>query len=220
MRGYLETLRMPEFHLDEATRARYLTIISDESSRLEGIIGDLLDLARLEGGGGSFVVDAVRVEDVFGRVLARHERACEQAGVKMTAVVEAGAETIRGDRERIEQALQNLAANALRHAPGGSTVALRATRRNDGIAITVTDNGEGIASEHVPHLFDRFYKVDESRAARKGPGGSGGSGLGLSIVKAIAERHGARVAVQSRPGETTFEISGLSNRSAGAGASV
>jgi signal transduction histidine kinase len=209
MRGYLETVRMPELKLDEPTRARYLTIISDETARLEGIIGDLLDLARLEGGGGSFVIDDVRVEQVFARVAARHERLCEAAGVTIEAVVERGAGTVRGDRERIEQALQNLAANALRHAPKGSTIALRARRLADGVAVTVTDGGPGIAPDHLPHLFDRFYKVEESRAVRTGPGGSGGSGLGLSIVKAIAERHGARVSVESRPGRTTFEIAGL-----------
>jgi signal transduction histidine kinase len=209
MRGYLETLSMPELQLDEATRRRYLSIVGDETARLEHIIGDLLDLARLEGGGGSFTVSDVSVPDLFARVAARHERASEQAGISIETAIEAGADSVVGDRDRLEQALQNLAANAIRYAPAGSTVRLRArpaasddpAQPEDGVTLSVEDEGPGIGAEHLPHLFDRFYKVDASR-----PGKAGGSGLGLSIVKAIVERHGGRIAVTSRPGRTVFEI--------------
>ena len=70
----------------------------------------------------------------------------------------------------------------------------------------MTDEGPGIAAEHLPHVFDRFYKAEASRAIRKGPGQSGGSGLGLSIVKAIIERHGGRISVSSEPGRTVFNV--------------
>src|SRR5882724_11201328 len=126
MRGYLETLAMPELTLDEATRSRYLSIISDETHRLERLIGDLLDLARLEGGGGSLAIEEVAVSELFERVRARHEPACRAAGVTMEAAIEPGAETVSGDRNRLEQALQNLAANAVRYAPLGSVVRLTA----------------------------------------------------------------------------------------------
>ena len=206
MRGYIETLSMPELHLDQATRARYLSIVGDETARLERMIGDLLDLARLEGGGGTLQIEQVPVADLFSRVVARHERSAEAAGVAIDVAIEPGADTVAGDRTRLEQALQNLAANALRHAPAGSVVSLRA--RNDGatIALLVSDEGPGIPAEHLARVFDRFYKVDESRVAQLG---AAGSGLGLSIVKAIIERHGARITVDSRPGRTVFEINGL-----------
>jgi signal transduction histidine kinase len=97
----------------------------------------------------------------------------------------------------------------LRYSPSGSAVELRARRDDGGVTLTVTDAGPGIAPEHLPRVFDRFYKAEESRAARQGAGSVGGSGLGLSIVKAIAERHGGTVAVQSEPGHTTFSIAGL-----------
>ncbi len=127
MRGYLETLTMPELALDEPTRARYLTIIGDETARLERMIGDLLDLARLEGGGGALKRETVKVADLFARVQARHERASAQAGVAHPiATIAPGAETVVGDRDRLEQALQNLAANALRYAPAGSAIELSA----------------------------------------------------------------------------------------------
>jgi signal transduction histidine kinase len=215
MRGYLETLKMPELGLDDARRARYLEIIAEETARLEHIIGDLLDLARLEGGGGSLVMDDVPVDQLFGRVVARHERAAQEALVQLSVIIEPRAQTVYGDRERLEQAVQNLAANALRYAPAGTRIELRAAAAADGtISISVSDQGPGIPSDHLPHIFDRFYKVDSSRAtAAESADGStmrkGGSGLGLSIVKTIVERHGGRISVTSEPGRTTFEITGL-----------
>jgi two-component system sensor histidine kinase BaeS len=210
MRGYLETLTMPELDLDPATRARYLGIIADETARLERIIGDLLDLARLEGGGGTLVVDEdVPVEQLFDRVAARHERELNEAGVRLTTIVEPGAERITADRDRLEQALQNLAANALRYAPTGTAIELRAAPGGEGghesIVLTVTDAGPGISPQHLPRVFDRFYKAEASRSVRAGSG-AGGSGLGLSIVKAIVERHGGRVTVTSEPGRTVFAL--------------
>lgn len=201
MRGYLETLSMSELKLDDATRARYLAIVSDESNRLERLIGDLLDLARLEGGGGTLRIEPVPVSELFDRVVARHERASQDAGVTLEATIDPGAESIAADRDRLEQALQNLAANAIRYAPRGTAVRLRARPTDAGITLSVADDGPGIPPDHLPHLFDRFYKADASRA-----GVSGGSGLGLSIVKAIVERHGGTVAVVSRPGQTVFEL--------------
>jgi signal transduction histidine kinase len=202
MRGYLETLTMPELTLDEATRGRYLTIISDETNRLERLIGELLDLARLDGGGGSLRVERVPVADLFDRVTARHERAAQSAGVTMQTAIAPRAEHVIGDRDRLEQALQNLAANAIRYAPRGSTLRLTAAPVDGGVALAVEDEGgEGIAEQHLPHIFDRFYKADASRVGVKG-----GSGLGLSIVKAIVERHGGRISVTSRPGRTVFEM--------------
>ena len=202
MRGYLETLTMPELALDEATRARYLAIISDETHRLERLIGELLDLARLEGGGGALQLARVPVAGLFDRVAARHEHALRAAGVTIETAIEPGAAAITGDRDRLEQALQNLAANAIRYAPAGSRLRLAARPADGGVALSVEDAGaEGVAAEHLPHIFDRFYKADASRA-----GGHSGSGLGLSIVKAIVERHGGRISVTSRPGRTVFEV--------------
>lgn len=207
MRGYLETLTMPDFPVDPATRDRYLRIVADETGRLERIIGDLLDLARLEGGGGAWSVEDVAISDLFDRVRARHERTAQTAGVAFEVRIDPGAERVRGDRDRLEQALQNLAANALRYAPAGSAIVLAAQPAGRGVAISVADHGPGIPDEHLAHLFDRFYKADASRAAHAdGRGQGSGSGLGLSIVKAIVERHGGTVGVTSGPGHTTFTL--------------
>jgi signal transduction histidine kinase len=207
MRGYLETLAMPEMTLDPATRARYLFIVSDETARLERMIGDLLDLARLEGGGGTLRIEPVPTADLFDRVRARHEQQAAAAGVTIATRIDPAADTIAADRTRIEQALQNLAANALRYSPAGSEVRLEAQSDGKTVTLLVSDQGPGIPADHLPHVFDRFYKVDQSRATRETT--AGGSGLGLSIVKAIVERHGGHIAVTSVPGRTVFEITGL-----------
>jgi signal transduction histidine kinase len=208
MRGYLETLTMPELTLDDETRTRYLLIIGDETARLERIIGDLLDLARLEGGGGTLEIEHVPVAGLFDRVVARHERAAAATDVRITTAIAPGAEAVRGDRARLEQALQNLAGNAMRYAPPGTTIRLGARPDHGRIVMSVEDEGPGIPAEHLPHIFDRFYKAEASRAhgASGGASVTNGSGLGLSIVKAIIERHSGQISVESRPGRTVFEF--------------
>jgi signal transduction histidine kinase len=205
MRGYIETLSMPEMPLDPETRTRYLRIVGDETARLERIIGDLLDLARLDSGGGGLRLEDVPVEMLFARVKARHDRELTDAGVTMRIDISPDGGTVRGDRDRLEQALQNLAANALRYAPRGSEIVLASHREDGHMVLSVTDAGAGIPPEHLAHVFDRFYKTDVSRSVRAGATG-GGSGLGLSIVKAIVERHRGTVSVRSEPGQTVFEL--------------
>jgi signal transduction histidine kinase len=199
MRGYLETLAMQEVRLDAATRERYIRIINDETRRLENIIGDLLDLARLEGGGSTFRRERVDVHALFDRVAMRHEREMQARGITLAREQEPGAELVAGDPDRLEQVLQNLAANALRHTPDGGTITLGAAPVENGVRLTVRDSGAGIPAEHLPLIFDRFYKADASRRAATG------SGLGLSIVKAIVERHGGTVTARNDKG-AVFDI--------------
>ena len=204
IRGYTETLGMPEIALDGPTQRRYLAIIEEETRKLESMIGDLLDLARLEGGGGTLVPEDVPVKDLFSRLVDRHRPAIREHAIEMTLSIDPPDLVVHGDPDRLEQALQNLAANALRHTPAGGRVELSARRVDEGVAIVVRDSGPGIPPEHLPRIFDRFYKVDASRATTSTPSGSG---LGLSIVRAIVERHGGTVVVRNAPaGGAEFEI--------------
>jgi len=199
MRGYIETLAMPDLALDAPTRQRYVNIVMEETQRLERIIGDLLDLARLEGGGTAIHQSRVEVTGLFQRVAARHERDLHARRIELVQRVDGDAGTLVGDPDRLEQAIQNLAANALRHTPAGGTITLSAGRTGDAIRLGVHDSGSGIAPEQLPHIFDRFYKGDASRKS------AGGSGLGLSIVKAIVERHGGTITARNDNG-AVFEI--------------
>ncbi|MEP6918193.1 MAG: HAMP domain-containing sensor histidine kinase, partial [Acidobacteriota bacterium] len=115
IRGYVETLGMADVKLDPATRQRYLGIVEQETHKLEAIIGDLLDLARLEGGGDTLRADQVPVDVLFSRIADRHQPALRDRGITLAREIAPGTPAIRGDAGRLEQALQNLAANAIRH---------------------------------------------------------------------------------------------------------
>ncbi len=199
MRGYIETLSMAALRLDTTTRERYMAIVEEETHRLERIIGDLLDLARLEGGGGTLRHEHVPVAGLFDRLASRHEAELTKRQIALTTRIEPGAEQVAGDPDRLEQALQNLVANALRHTPEAGTISVTAEAAADGVHLTVRDTGPGIPPEHLPLIFDRFYKADASRKAATG------SGLGLSIVKAIIERHGGTITARNDNG-AVFEI--------------
>jgi two-component system sensor histidine kinase MtrB len=205
IRGYTETLSMPQIPLDDDTRRRYLEVVNQETYKLEAIIGDLLDVARLEGGGETFHHRPVSVEELFRRILDRHHPSIQQKQIAVTVDVAPEASEVHGDPGRLEQALQNLASNAIRHTPQGGSMTLRAEADDGRVRIAVQDSGPGIAPEHLPHVFDRFYKAEASRA---GTSVASGSGLGLSIVQAIVHRHGGTVgAANAAEGGAVFEIS-------------
>ncbi len=205
IRGYAETLGLPGFGPATAEGQRAVRVIQDEGARIERLVGDLLDLSRYEAGGITLHMDEVEAAVLLSRVVARHEQQAREQGIALRVDLPDTQLLVEADPHRLEQALLNLASNALRYTRRGGHVTLRAVAdtTDEGrrcVRFSVTDDGAGIAAEHLPHVFDRFYKADPSRTMT-------GSGLGLSIVKAIAERHGGRVSVRSTVGDgTTFEI--------------
>jgi two-component system OmpR family sensor kinase len=204
IRGYVQTLSMPSVSVDDETRQRYLAIVDQETYKLEAIIGDLLDLARIEGGGEKPRRDTIAVDDLFRRVVERHLPEIRSKDITTRVDVAPGTPVLVGNAGRLEQALQNLASNALRHMPDGGTLSLTAKAHDGTVEIAVRDTGPGIPDEHLPHIFDRFYKADASRAGTRI---RSGSGLGLSIVRAIVEHHHGRVAAANSPaGGAVFTV--------------
>jgi signal transduction histidine kinase len=199
--GYLDTLSMEEVTLDAGTRARYLATARHETTRLRRIVTDLLDLAKDENDVGTLNVRLFDLERLFDHVVRRHEHEAARRGVRLLTNVSGGADQLAADPDRIEQAIDNLVVNALRHTSAGGTIELRATSTPTGQRLSVIDSGEGIPPEHLAKIFERFYKVDSARTS-----GAAGSGIGLSIVKAIVTRHGGTITVSSQPGHTEFVI--------------
>ena len=205
IRGYAETLGLPQFLPASKEGQRAVKVIHEEGERIERLVKDLLDLARFEAGGISLALENVDVDEIFERVSERHAQAAHEKGV--TIDIEPHDDDIRlvGDPHRLEQAVQNLASNALRHTPPGRPDSpWCVTRRRHGEAGGDWIPASAFLPQHLPHVFDRFYKADQlatfaNRRRRN-------RGSGLSIVKAIVERHGGTVSVRSRPGETVFEI--------------
>jgi heavy metal sensor kinase len=179
--------------LDAATRQEVAEETEREIRRMIALVEDLMALSKAES------TQPVRMEPVRLDRLAREavERLLPLAGGRAIDLLESEARpVVRGDEDRLRQVLINLITNAIRYTDPGGRIEVGVERRDGNGVVVVRDNGIGIAAEHLPHLFDRFYRVDSARSRS-----TGGSGLGLAIVKAIVDAHGGRVEVESRVGE-------------------
>jgi two-component system phosphate regulon sensor histidine kinase PhoR len=200
--GFIETLLGPAAE-DEPARRRFLEIMSREAARMSRLIDDLLSLSRIEL--DKYVRPQTLLElppllaDV-GKTLAVR---LEADGRKLLLEVEAGLPQVVADRDQILQVLHNLVSNALKYGHSGTPITLSAVRETgprgeEMVRVAVTDQGDGIAPEHLPRLTERFYRIDTGRSRSMG-----GTGLGLAIVKHIVERHRGRLDIVSRLGEGT-----------------
>ncbi|HET6299457.1 MAG TPA: HAMP domain-containing sensor histidine kinase [Kribbella sp.] len=173
----------------------------EEADLLERLIVDLQDLALADAGMLRLHPATRDLSELAQLVVAAHRPAAETAGVTVRAEI-AGAAPAEVDGARIRQALGNLVSNAIRFTGSGGEVVVGVRRVDNGYDLTVKDNGAGIGPEHLPHLFDRFYRAEHSRSRS-----TGGSGLGLAITKHLVEAHHGTITVTSSPGEgSTFTI--------------
>jgi len=184
-----------------------LVPIHDETILLSRLVSDLRELALAEAGQLTIERCPVDLGDVVGRIAAAVEPVAAERDVTLTVHAPADLPTISADADRLSQVLHNLLSNALRHTPSGGDISLRAGGEGAEareVWLEVSDTGEGIPPDQIPHVFDRFYRADPARSRA-----TGGSGLGLAIVRAIVEAHGGRVGVFSDgvPGHgSTFAV--------------
>ncbi|MFI5691447.1 sensor histidine kinase [Kribbella sp. NPDC051586] len=196
IKGYLVASEDGVVPLD----SELVTSLLEETDLLEHLVADLQDLALADAGMLRLHPAPRDLTELAQQVVAAHRPTADAADVTVTAVGEPSAATV--DSARIRQALGNLVSNAIRYTPPGGTVVVGVRRVGDGYTVSVTDNGTGIAEEHLPYVFDRFYRAEHSRSRS-----TGGSGLGLAITKHLAEAHGGTIAVTSRLGSgSTFTI--------------
>lgn len=186
--GYLDALEEGVEELTPATT----DVLQAQASRLTRLADDLSAVARAEAGALPLDLMPVHPGELV-EVAAHAVRAQYVSGaVRLVTHVQHGVGPVAADRDRFGQVLGNLLDNALRHTPAGGEVRLSAERRGNGVRFTVADSGEGIAAEHLPHVFERFYRVDSARDR-----GHGGSGIGLAIVRALVVAHGGAVSAFS-----------------------
>ncbi len=173
-----------------------------ESTRLANMVGELIELSRLQGGERLPDLEAVDVDTVVSEALSRHKVAADNADIAVTTDAPTGFQVL-GDQTLLVTAIANLVSNAIAYSPNGSSVSISRRRRGENIEIAVTDRGIGIASGDQERVFERFFRVDKARSRA-----TGGTGLGLAIVKHVAANHNGSIRLWSQPGTgSTFTMS-------------
>ena len=198
IKGYVETLVDGHREMPIEDRDRFLHTIQRHTERLNSLLDDLLVLSRLESVNPGLRRESTVLADLLTSVLddIRGRSAAKEYHLSLAVDPAIGALLL--DPLKITQVCENLLDNALKYTPHGSHIDVNARRRDDEIEVCVRDNGPGIPSADLQHLFERFYRVDKGRSRDKG-----GTGLGLSIVKHIVQHHGGRVWVESELGKGT-----------------
>lgn len=193
--GYAETLLGD--HPDEATSRRFLETILQNARRMQSLVDDQLDLSRIEAGHWRPAPREIQTEAALRDAWAAGAQASRVQHAFSVSVAH-GAEALHVDPDALRQVLANLYDNARRYTPAGGRISATAAPDGSGIRVSVRDHGSGIGSEHLPRIFERFYRADPSRSRAEG-----GTGLGLAIVKHLVEAHGGRVWAESTLGEGT-----------------
>jgi two-component system, OmpR family, phosphate regulon sensor histidine kinase PhoR len=191
LRAMAETLRDGGLE-DPQLRVRFLGQMLEEVDRMTRLVNDLLDLSALEAGVVRLRREELQARELLEAVARRYQQAASRRGVGLA--VRPGEARLQGDRDRLEQALGNLVDNAVKYTPPGGRVELGVEAGGGEVRLVVEDTGPGVPPEHLPRIFERFYRADPSRSREEG-----GTGLGLAIAKHIALAHGGRVEACNRP---------------------
>jgi two-component system phosphate regulon sensor histidine kinase PhoR len=197
VQGYAQTLNE---QVSDAKAKEYLEIIQKNSARMTRLTNDLLTLARVESGEQQLRLESAPASNLLQDAVESQANAARDQGLEIK-IAESTDEVVRCDSDAIQQVFGNLIDNALKYGKAGGKIELGAKASGETVEFYVRDFGEGIPYEHLPRLFERFYRVDSARSRE-----SGGTGLGLAIVKHIIQNHGGAVRVESelRHGATFF----------------
>ncbi|MGQ9490098.1 MAG: sensor histidine kinase [Anaerolineae bacterium] len=196
LRGYLEAVRDGLLAPDAAL----VENLYEETMLLSRLVADLQELAQAEAGQLKLLRAATALSGIIELAVAMFRPQAEAKGLTLEVALPDNLPLVDVDRERIGQVLRNLLTNALAYTPAGGQIVVTAEARRTEVLVAVQDTGTGIPAEHLPYVFDRFYRADRARARQ-----TGGAGLGLAIVKQLIQAHGGTVAVQSTPGQgSTF----------------
>lgn len=200
IQGFAEAIL--DGHVKEDEKENCLHIVLDNTRYLNRLVNDLLELSSIESGDIQLHWEHVSPISLAKRVVDSNQPKIQDKQIEMENQIDPNLPSIWGDEDRLFQVLNNLMENAIHYTPRGGTIKIKAVHQNEEIVFSVQDNGPGIPSEDISHIWDRFYKVDKSRnRAHKG------KGLGLCIVKELVHLHQGRVSVHSIPGKgSTFYV--------------
>jgi two-component system phosphate regulon sensor histidine kinase PhoR len=198
MKGYVETLVDGHATMPLEDRDRFLHTIQRHTERLHSLLEDLLTLSRLESPNPGLRRESTPLAELLAGCVHELDGRAAASGHTVALVSDPAVEPVMVDPLKITQVCENLLDNALKYTPRGSHIEVRLRRNGSEVAVCVRDDGPGIPEADLPHLFERFYRVDKGRSREKG-----GTGLGLSIVKHIVQLHGGRVWVESQLGQGT-----------------
>jgi PAS domain S-box-containing protein len=200
IKGYVDLVLAGDVGPLTPEQKEFLTIVSQNTTRLTELINDLLEIERLESGRIEFEFDELDLAEVLENVARSLHVNAEQKGLEFLTEIPSGLK-VRGDRDRLTQVFLNLLSNAIKYTPAG-TVELRAHQEDDAVVVEVRDTGIGLSESDLQKLFQKFFRSDNPYVRKVG-----GTGLGLSIAKAIVERHGGTITVTSQLGQgSTFTV--------------
>ncbi|WP_339803617.1 HAMP domain-containing sensor histidine kinase [Paenibacillus sp. FSL R5-0744] len=198
LKGYTKVVK-DGLYETEGERDLYLHIIHEEAHRLEHLVEDLFELAKMEEGKISLTLDWIDLKHMAEQAVRRVELKAKEKGLQLKIMYHGVSYRVRGDEKRMEQIMMNLLENAIRYTDEGEiTVHVDEDVDGDTVLFIVEDTGIGIPEEELPYVFERFYRVEKSRSRQYG-----GTGLGLSIVKKLVELHGGKIRITSQPGVGT-----------------
>jgi signal transduction histidine kinase len=192
LNGYLEAIRDGVIKPDAET----IRSLSEEGTTLSGLVNDLQELSLADAGELKLNYQSVDIAKLVKEAVTAAKTRAKAKNIKLSTGLPGNLPRINIDSQRIRQVLNNLLANAIEHTINKGTITITAHRKANEITISVIDTGEGISAEDLPNIFERFYRVDKSRARS-----TGGSGLGLTIAKRLVEAHGGRIWAESEPGK-------------------
>jgi heavy metal sensor kinase len=187
-----------------------LRSVLEECQRMSRLVGDLLVLARADSSPRPLRPVEVPLDDLCRLVVEEFQPRAQARGIELAATTPASGPAVLGDPDSLRRLLENLVENAVNHTPTGGRAGVRLTEHDGQAVLSVWDTGPGIPPEHLPHLFERFYRVEPGR-------GAGGTGLGLAICDQIARQHGGSLRVESRDRQGTELIASLPYLSASHG---
>lgn len=186
---------------DPAIAERFLSEIKDEVDRLSHLINDLLTLSQVEVGFDTLKMEKVHLPPLLRETISTFQPRAEAAQITLTMDAVPQLPAVKASPPQIRQVLDNLLDNALKYSSCGGVVTVSCRPMNGQVIVSVTDTGQGIPADDLPHVFERFYRVDKSHSRRGGSGSAGG--LGLSIVRSVVTAHGGQVSIDSQEGKGT-----------------